>query len=430
MAPLSDEYERALEYLYGLQVHGIKFGLSSTKSLLKRLGNPHKRLSVIHIAGTNGKGSVAATVASILKELRLKVGLYTSPHLVRFNERLVVNSREISDKKVVGLFNQVREVVDDREPPTYFEIVTAMALKYFADQKVDWAVVEVGMGGRLDATNVVNSTVCAITTIGLEHKEYLGSTLAAIAREKAGIIKAGVPVVTGVKKPKPLAVIKTRSQMVGAPLMMQGIDFRSVPRKGGTLDYFGSGVDFRGLNLALKGRHQRFNAGLALGVLENLWLRGLISLNETAVHRGLLAVTWPGRLEMVMKKPPMILDGAHNPDAAAALKNAVTSEFPHRRLITVLGVMSDKDGRGIVKRIASISHRLILTRTAYERGMNPEKLLEHLADFNGEAEAISDLGEALARAMKLAKEGDLILVTGSLYLVGEVKEILAKQGLI
>lgn len=428
MAPSSGEYENALEYLYGLQVHGIKFGLSSTERLLKRLGNPHKRLSVIHIAGTNGKGSVAATVASILKELRLKVGLYTSPHLVRFNERIVVNNRQISDKKVVDLFRKVKEVVDDSEPPTYFEMVTAMALKHFADQKVDWAVIEVGMGGRLDATNVVDPTVCAITTLGLEHKEYLGTTLAAIAKEKAGIVKPGVPVVTGVRKPKPLAVIKTVSQDVGAPLFVQGIDFRAIPRKGGSLDFFGQGVEFKGLSLALKGRHQRLNTGLALGVLENLWLRGLISLNENAVRRALANVYWPGRLETVLKNPTMILDGAHNPDAATALKKALFSEFPHKRLITVLGVMSDKDAREIAKRLAPVSHRLILTRTAYERGMNPDKLLGKVSAFNSRAEAVADLGKALKRARRLAKKDDLILVTGSLYLVGEVKEFLETQG--
>lgn len=422
----SRKYRDAISYLYGLQVHGIKFGLSSTKRLLERLGNPQDRLSIIHVAGTNGKGSVAATATAVLRELKLRAGLYTSPHLVRFNERMVVGAEEISDERVVELFREARRVVDDSEPPTYFEMVTAMALKYFADERVDWAVMETGMGGRLDATNVVRPELCVITNIGLEHREYLGANLAAIAREKAGIIKAGVPVISGVKKPGPLAVIKTRCQELNAPLHKLGVDFRAVPRRGGTLDYFGSGIDFRGLSLKLKGRHQRINAGIALAVLENLWLRGFISLNENAVRRGLMSVAWPGRLELVRESPRMVLDGAHNPDAIGAMKKALAAEFPHKRLITVLGVMSDKDAQGIVKRLIPDSHSLILTRTAFDRAMNPDALMNTVKSLNGEAEVVVDIGEALKRAESLAGPDDLILVTGSLYLIGEVKEILGR----
>jgi len=229
---LLSAYQESIRYLYGLQKYGIKFGLSGTENLLARLGNPHRRFRSIHIAGTNGKGSTAAMLSSVLKEHGFRVGLYTSPHLVRFTERFRMNDVEVAPQRIMEVFQKIHPTLDPREPPTFFEAVTAMAFAYFAEEKADWAVIEVGMGGRLDATNVIHPEVCLVTNISFDHQQYLGSTLSSIAREKAGIIKKGVPVVTGARQPVVQGILKASCLKHAAPLFRIGRDFR-VRRNGG-----------------------------------------------------------------------------------------------------------------------------------------------------------------------------------------------------
>lgn len=416
-------YDQTLSYLYDLQKYGIKFGLSSTSSLLGRIGNPQAGLKTIHIAGTNGKGSTAAMLSSILVRAGFKVGLYTSPHLVRFNERFRLNEQDIGDEEILDVFKAVRAVVDEREPPTFFEMTTAMALSLFAEKGVDWAILEVGMGGRLDATNVVQPQLTIINNVSFDHQEFLGSTLSRIAREKAGIIKRQVPLITAVKQPVALAVIKTRCAALNAPCYRLGRQIKVRTLGEQRFSYSGLGWRLENLHLPLAGRHQVVNAATALGGLEVLERWGYYNLDAEQIREGLVKTRWPGRLELLGKKPAVLLDGAHNYAGIVALRQALQEEYTYRRLILVLGIMADKDLRGMFLRLAPLAEHIILTRPTYERAAEPESLRAVAGEFAERTELIRPVGEALERAMGLATSEDLVLVTGSLYFIGEVKEI-------
>jgi len=424
----STSFQEALAYLYDLQKYGIKFGLSSTAKLLERLRNPHLHLKAVHIAGTNGKGSTSAMISSILVRAGYRVGLYTSPHLVRFNERYRINDQDVGDAQLLQSFRRVRAVVDDREPPTFFEMTTAMAFTLFAEERIDWAVLEVGMGGRLDATNVILPQVAVITNISLEHQEFLGSTIAAIAREKAGIIKKKVPLVTAVTQPVALAVIKARCVREEAPWYRVGQHLRVRSRGVRRFSYQGLHWHLRGLHTPLSGRHQLLNAASALGALELLAGQGNCELRPDQISEGLIGTRWPGRLEWLSRRPPIVLDGAHNLAGAMVLKRALQEEFTYDRLILVLGIMADKDLRGMIATLAPLAEHIILTRPRYERAAAPEVLLEAGKSFRDRMEVIERVEGALARVRELARPGDLVVVTGSLYFIGEVKEISERHG--
>ncbi len=416
-------YDQTLSYLYDLQKYGIKFGLSSTSRLLNRIGNPQAGLKTIHIAGTNGKGSTAAMLSAILVRAGFTVGLYTSPHLVRFNERFRLNEQDIGDEEIINVFKRVRAVVDERQPPTFFEMTTAMALSLFAEKGVDWAILEVGMGGRLDATNVVQPQLTIINNVSFDHQEFLGSTLSRIAREKAGIIKKQVPLITAVKQPVALGVIKTRCSALNAPCYRLGrqIKVRSLGER--RFSYSGLGWRLEKLHLPLAGRHQVVNAATALGGLEVLERWGSYDLDVEQIREGLVRTRWPGRLELLGMKPPVLLDGAHNYAGIVALRQALQEEYTYKRLIVVLGIMADKDLRGMFLRLAPLADRIILTRPKYERAAEPESLRAVAGEFAARTELIRPVGDALERAIRLATSEDLVLVTGSLYFIGEVKEI-------
>jgi dihydrofolate synthase / folylpolyglutamate synthase len=420
----SPPYHDALDYLYGLQKYGIKFGLNSTENLLARLENPHHRLRCIHIAGTNGKGSTAATLSSVMKQQGLRVGLYTSPHLVRFTERFRINEKEAPAERMLEVFHRVRRVVDDLEPPTFFEMVTAMAFQYFAEEEVDWAIVEVGMGGRLDATNVIRPEVSVITNIALDHEEYLGNTLAAITREKAGIIKPHVPVVIGARRPLVQAILKAISLQREAPLYRLGKDFRVKRNPDGSFRYAGLKRHFPSLALNLAGWHQFHNAALALATLEVLEQKGSFTLNPEAVREGFLQVYWPARLEVLQQDPVIILDGAHNPHGAECLRNALKYSFPERRLHLVLGIMADKNIRGILNRLLPGAETAIFTQPRYERAADPETLRRLARPYLQKHYVIADPGAAIQQAKTFATPKDVICIAGSLYFAGEVKELL------
>jgi dihydrofolate synthase/folylpolyglutamate synthase len=419
----SASFQEALVYLYDLQKYGIKFGLSSTAKLLDRLGNPHLHLRAVHIAGTNGKGSTSAMISSILIRAGYRVGLYTSPHLVRLNERFRINDQDVGDANLLQIFRRVRAVVDEREPPTFFEMATAMALTLFAEEPVDWAVLEVGMGGRLDATNVILPQVTVITNISLEHQEFLGSTIAAIAREKAGIIKQKVPLVTAVTQPAALAVIKACCLREEAPWYRVGQHLRVRSQGARRFSYHGLDWHLGDLRTPLLGRHQLLNAATALGALELLARQRHCRLSPDQISEGLLRTRWPGRLEWLSRRPPILLDGAHNPAGAIVLRRALQEEFTYDRLILVLGIMADKDLHGMVATLAPLAEHIILTRPRYERAAAPEVLLEAGERFRQRMEVIETVDGALARAREIARPNDLVVVTGSLYFIGEVKEI-------
>lgn len=422
------EYKGVLKELYALQKFGIKFGLNKTENLLARLGNPHSSLRCIHIGGTNGKGSVAAMVSSILAAHGFKVGRYISPHLVRFTERFCINGEEVPQTEIIEAYARVKSsIVYDGDPPTFFEVTTAMAFDIFKRSGVDFAVIEVGMGGRLDATNVVTPEVSVITNVAMDHREFLGATLASIAREKAGIIKKGIPLVTAVKQPVVQGIIKATCFRKHSPLKLFGEHFRL--RKDGNqyFHYFGISRQFRNLTASLMGDHQKVNAALALAVMEILESRGLIRLNENNVRNALANIQWPARLEILELHPFTVLDGAHNPQGAEILKQALRTTFPFKSLHLVMGIMADKDIKGIFRRLLPEAETVIFTKPRYVRAADPEILKKLARPYASRLYAIPDVQEAIRQARRAAEENDLICITGSLYFAGEVKEIYGEE---
>jgi dihydrofolate synthase/folylpolyglutamate synthase len=418
-----EQYNRVLKDLYVLQKIGVKFGLNRTEKILERLGNPHAGQKYVHVGGTNGKGSVVAIVSSILKAHGYKVGSYTSPHLLRFTERFRIDWEEISPARVVELYEKVKSVLVPESSPTFFEFVTAMAFLYFREEGIDWGVIEVGMGGRLDCTNVITPCVSIITNVGFDHQEFLGTSLAAIAREKAGIIKKGVPVITGAKQPIVQSVIKTTAYASGAPLRMLGRDFAVKKNSPQSFHYQGKTRSFRDLTLPLIGDHQRENAALALAALEILEERGLLELNENKVREGLMNTSWPGRAEILSKNPTILLDGAHNPHGAESLKQIIKTNFSYDRLYMVIGMMADKDIRGILRRLLPGAEAVIFTKPRYSRAADPEFLKKMARSYISRCYVIPDVAQAIEYAKNEAGPNDLICITGSLYFVGEVKEL-------
>jgi dihydrofolate synthase / folylpolyglutamate synthase len=435
------DYDQALSYLYRLQKFGIKFGLSKTENLLKAFNNPHRRLNCLHIAGSNGKGSVAAMLASIYSRAGYKVGLFTSPHLVDFRERFQINGRLISKSRTLDLIREIREKADQKEPPTFFEFVTAMALIYFFREKVDLAVMEVGLGGRLDATNIIDPLITVITTIALEHQDYLGKTLEKIAWEKAGIIKPGVPLVTGVDQKKVQEQIEAICRERQAPMYLAGRDFRTRKLGQGRFSYFGFlisdfGIDgtenenknpqsairnppLKGLQLALPGDYQIKNAALVLAVVG--LLQGKYPVKERKIREGLRRVSWPGRMELLSESPRIVLDGAHNPGAMKTLAETLPKSFFYRKLFLVFGMMKDKNIKQTLNHITPLTQRILLTRAEYDRSADPEDLKQFFKEYRPRPRVFPTIPQAITRALKEAGPEDLILITGSLFVVGEAR---------
>lgn len=443
-------YPQVLDYLSASERLGIKFGLSNIKKLLRATGIGDEKFRIIHITGTNGKGSVAIFLSSILKQAGFKVGLYTSPHLIDFRERIQVDGRYISKRKVTQLLSQL--LFFTRTPhakfsqkPTYFEIMTALALQYFSQTNVEIAILEVGMGGRLDATNVFNhSLVSIITNVNHEHTEYLGKRISDISREKAGIIKNNGIVITGVRQKGALGIIKGVCRKKKTRLFRLGKDIKVqyINQKRDTsnfcdfqmFNYQGIFNSFRDLKIRLLGRHQIENAALALGAIEGLRLRG-IQVAENHLRKGLEKATWSGRLEVLNcvnrkgENCKVVLDGAHNPSAMRCLKNALLEGvIPHRRIILVLGVLKDKDVKKMMAEIVPLCQEVLVTSPNTERGLDKNLLKKEVMNYlpSGRVRIENGVGEALMRALEVASTNDLICVTGSLYTVGEAKRVLKR----
>ena len=424
-------YSSAIEYLYGLQKHGIKLGLETMRTLLGRLGNPERRFRSLHIGGTNGKGSTAAMAAAMLQAAGYRVGLYTSPHLVDFRERIRVNQVMIAEAQVTELTQRLRAIVQSDLAPTFFELTTAMAFLHFAESGVDVAVLEVGLGGRFDATNVVEPEACAITTIALDHQEHLGTTEAAIGFEKAGIIKSGVPVVVGRIDGPAWDVIRTTAADRGAPLMRLGKDFQAIGSGPDAFSYHSRSQRFDGLTCVLAGLHQLDNAACAVALLEAAEGRG-ISVNEEAVRRGLQSVQWEGRLDVLERGPVLLLDGAHNPAAAHVLAEYLaewSATRPEARLFLVLGMMRDKDHKRFVEPLHRLVSEVVLTQADMARSSSVQELREVIGSQFPLCHVAPSAADALALAKSRATAQDLICVTGSLMLVGEVKALVRGCGL-
>jgi dihydrofolate synthase/folylpolyglutamate synthase len=366
---------------------------------------------------------VASSLASILTRAGYKTGLYTSPHLVDFNERIQVDSRPISNTNVLAAYKAIRKVHSGDREPTFFEFATVMAFFEFARQNVDWAIIETGMGGRLDATNVIRPRISIITNISLEHRDYLGETLEQISGEKAGIIKNRTPVITGIRQKKALAVVKKTARDKSSPLYCFGKDFKVRRQASGTFSYYGLSATWHGLKTGLLGQHQVDNAALVLATCELIKDRHLpLALED--IQTGLIQNHWPGRLEMVSDNPRIILDGAHNFIAARNLARFLSANLSDRNITMIIGILDDKPYKAMLKCLLPTANRVILTRAKINRAMKPEKLEPIAKNILPAVTIISDVKQALASAIKTAGLKDVICVAGSLYVVGEAKEAL------
>ena len=425
-----DTYRQAVIRLYDLQKFGIKLGLNSTELLLKRLGNPHLESPTIHVAGTNGKGSVGAMLEASLMEAGVKVGFYTSPHLNRFTERYKINGQEISQADVVKFAERAWQAVDDREPPTFFELVTAMAFDYFAESGVELAILETGMGGRLDATNICRPLATVITNIGLEHQEYLGATYRQIAYEKAGIIKPGVPLIHGVAQPTAREVVESLAQRRGAPVIRMGRDISFRHLKDGSFNLRGRFWELKHARTSLLGEHQASNACLALGLGEAMAEAGA-PLKPEHMAAALPKTQWPGRLECLRGEPGQAaiwLDGAHNLHAAKILlANLEAIKRGRKRLVMVVGVMADKEVEKILATLLPPADQVIFSRPAYDRAASPQTLAEKRPPDCPEWQVVGNLAEALEAGEKAAGQDGVLLVTGSLFTVAEARAILRDE---
>lgn len=393
---------RNLDWLYNLQGRGSVLGLERVKELLEKLDNPQEKLKCIHVAGTNGKGSVCAIISSILKEAGYKTGMYTSPHLKRFTERFQINTKEISEQRVAKLIEKIRPFCTDQ---TFFEVATALAFQYFAEEKVDFLVLEVGLGGRLDATNVILPIVSIITNISLEHTQILGETEEKIAYEKAGIIKKDIPLIT-LARGDSLKIIKEISREKNSKLF--------IPKKYHKTDGNFDINSYENLRLNLGGDFQLENASLALKAVDIL--KKEYQITDEAIKNGLQRVYWPGRFEFIERN--ILVDCAHNPAGISALSKEIRKiRKKYEKIISVVGILKDKDKKTMVEEISSFSDYIIFTKPETTRAAQPEELASHT---NMRNEIVYDVKKALKKAKRLANPLDLIVVAGSIYTVGEV----------
>ncbi len=420
-----DTYNRCLKTMYGLRRFGIILGLETIQSILDGLGKPHKDYACIHVAGTNGKGSVAAALSSILFESGYNVGLYTSPHLVRFNERICINNRQISNNEIVKSYQAIKRVHHGDRSPTFFEFSTAMALYAFSRHPVDWAVIETGMGGRFDATNIIQPAISIITNVSLEHRDYLGNTLVEIAREKAGIIKQATPVVTAVKQNQVRSVVQQIARKKSAPLFMLGKDFKVRQNQSGQFSYSGIENNWYPLQTPLLGRYQVQNAALALAACE-LLIKDKAAISRESIQQGLANTRWPGRLEIVSDNPLVILDGAHNLIAARNLGKYITENLARRHITLVIGILDDKPYGSMLKSLLPRCSRVIITRAKTQRALAPKKLYAIAKKTISDVRIIADVASAAQYAIETAGHDDVICIAGSLYVVGEAKEAIEK----
>ena len=386
------KYKEALAWLYSLQRFGIKLGLENIRRLIAEMRVDLGGARVIHVAGTNGKGSVCAMIDSICRAQKYRTGLFISPHLVTFRERIRIDGEMISENEVAAGLTSIRKLVADWEPhPTFFEIATALALKHFIEATIDIVILETGLGGRLDATNAVQSNVAVITPIALDHEKWLGDSLEKIANEKTGIIKAQTPVVSAPQLPEADKAIRGRATECEAPLEFVEQVYDKSP-------------------IALRGEHQKLNAAIAIAAIR----AANVEIDEAAVTRGLAAVEWPGRFQCWDKRT--VIDGAHNPAAARILTQTWRQIFGDERATLILAILSDKDLHGICEALAPIADLVLLPSIRSERAADPTELSKILVDLGRKAEIFSSFADAFGKARE---QRDPILITGSLHFAGE-----------
>ena len=424
-------YAETLDYIYGFTDYKVKpqhryapdvIDPDRPARLLEALGNPHLDYCTIHIAGTKGKGSTAAICASVLRSGGWRTGLFTSPHLQSFRERIQVGSACIPPEDLADLIEEIRPAVDRVQGITTFEVITILAFLYFNRQQVDVGVVEVGLGGRLDATNVVQPLVTIITTLGFDHTYLLGETLAEIAAEKGGIIKPGVPVVCVPQKAGALAVLKRIAADKEAPLTQVGRDWwfeaENADLEGQSFYAGAAGKEGKHYSLPLLGEHQLINATAALAALDIVSHTSHLALSQDAKQQGLAKVDWPGRFQILQHRPAVVVDAAHNIDSVRAVRRTLEAIFPGRHCILVFGVTADKDVHAIIQELMPVADKIIVTAASHARAARPDDLLRQLEENGFEATAMPDVLAALTLALDIAEPEDVICVTGSMFVAG------------
>jgi dihydrofolate synthase/folylpolyglutamate synthase len=417
-----DRYSDTLNRIYNLRGGMIDLRLDRMDQALALFDHPEKKIHAIHIAGTNGKGSTSAMMHRILSLAGHRAALYTSPHLVSFSERIRVGDDEITQDDVVELAEEVRQRTEEVNVPlTFFEFVTVMAFVYFARRHVDVAVIEVGLGGRLDATNMVTPVVSVITTVSKDHEAYLGPDELSIAREKGGIIKPEVPVVCGKISPQVSQLLKTMAMEHCSPAYFLGTDFGFSLKNDGLFDYTGLKRHFSNIQLALRGRHQRANASVALAALElsEEWF----PVDETSLRRGLQTVDWPGRLEVMFEQPTVVLDGAHNMEGIRALVDEMKDFRQGRKIRLLFATMADKEWQLMLCELSKVVDEVVFTRVEMERSADPDQLAQTVGEEIPHR-TIHNSQVALRTLLGEARSEDIILVAGSLYLLGEIRPML------
>lgn len=429
------DYEKVTKYKYDIAT----FDLGRVEDLMGAVGSPHRAFRSVHIAGTKGKGSTGTMVQSILTAAGLRTGLYTSPHLCRLEERMTVDGKMMPEAELIEILNEIvpytRTVRSERpnESPTFFELVTTIAFRHFVRRQVDFGVIEVGLGGRLDATNVILPEVSVITRVDYDHVERLGDTLAKIAAEKAGIIKPGVPVICAAQEAEALATIRTIAEEREAPLTLIGRDYaleavETGAGPNGPLTRFNLAGPFRryaGITLGLLGTHQAQNAATAVAVAEYLSEKCGAAVSEDAVRRGLHAARLPARSELFPGKPPILLDGAHNPVSVQALGDTLDAVFLHRHIVMILGFSRDKDTQRMLRQLLPRAAHVLFTQSDSPRAELPEILRETACDLcDVPVETCKSPTVALARARKIARPEDVICIAGSFYLAGNLRPAL------
>ena len=425
-------YSEALEWLYSFIDYGVKrsyryspevFDLARVRELLASLGDPQERYPTIHIAGTKGKGSTAAMVSSGLRAAEYTTGLYSSPHLIDFTERMQIDGKQIPESAFVGLVERLKPSVDAIPEISTYELATALAFMYFADRPVDCAVIEVGLGGRLDATNVIQPLVSVITSLSYDHTHLLGDSLSDIAVEKAGIIKSETPVVLAPQQLEADLVVRAIAEERNAPVVQINRDWHYVATdrsfEGQTFQVWRAGEDSTRVDLSipLLGHHQVQNGAVAYVALQSVSSRGL-PMELRQIQQGLAATEWPGRFQVLAHEPAIVLDSAHNRESALKLRIALDDYFPGRQITMVFGASSDKDVRGMFLELAPRVSRVILTRANHPRSEGPETLARLARGFGFEAEVVEPVAAAMQHATEHANVEQVILATGSLFVIG------------
>ncbi|MEA3424353.1 MAG: folylpolyglutamate synthase/dihydrofolate synthase family protein [Bacillota bacterium] len=423
-------YSEAIAFIHGTNKFGRKLGLSNINYLLGLMDNPEKDLKVIHIAGTNGKGSTSAFISNILIEAGYNVGLFSSPFLQIFNERIRLNNKNIPNQTLADITAFVKDKIDEmvssgKDHPTEFEIVTAIAFEYYKRENVDMVVLEVGMGGRLDSTNVVNVPLCTvITPIAMDHIDYLGETIEEIAGEKAGIIKDGVSVVVHPQEIKASEVIERITKEKNAPLTI--VDLSSIEITKETLTETKFKYEGNIYSISLLGRHQTRNASVAINVMKNLNDISDFSIDQKSIERGLKGTVWPGRMEILNKKPLIIIDGAHNTHGAKSLRDTIEHLLKGRKVIGVIGILADKEVDEMLELVVPLFDEVIVTEPNSPRSMSYTELTSKVKKYNNHVLGYERILEAVIEARSKVGKDDVVLVFGSLYMIGEVRSILTE----